>query len=672
MAASSLEITRWVAEVLASSETSWATTKMRSCSQTPLMAAGLLLVQSTFVSPQNTLPPSLASATELIITATTGGDPVVTFMPSQNPNYTTITQTVTTTNQYNQSIIILPFGIIWAPVPPVPPVPPQIPIETVPSVPTGDGENPCSTFSMSGCTVTVTYTSQEDTGWTRTETDECTQVPTVCELPFVEATSTITPEPTPWAEVTALPDDTVPKPAPSGGPNAAQWFKDMFKRLGIDANEGIPDPVCHDSELGAPREEDNGWDGVGAAVDRWCQDLDGDELAPAPNGVDTAFERNTFYHHSFWLSARYRYGSPFECGDKVTISPKECVQVLTNAMAECDGESKSTHGVSGFGDCIVYNITMAKGMDDASPPWDPLPSPKCDGSTSEVARNFVEALSEVFCEAAKDTDQDNFSKVLTRHDIPSSSSSSSSSNLAAAGEMTELRKRAPPPSPESYDGYEFEFTWDAAGDDDVPPGGCRIECGDAYRRLGQECGRGGWQGANMRDGGSMDAGCGAWSYKITPPPDPSDDDVTATKPPGPAKCYKAKSDKCAMYDAQPWIAHDKSDTFCDDHADYSMYPSWEGLEDSSKDFMKDIGWYWKVVWKAGCQDADESSRNLAQPIDGFSCKDAMRMAFDGCTGNKGRGGMVEVGCIEYHFNPTSRSTLANIASECDRPRQEFE
>jgi hypothetical protein len=313
-------------------------------------------------------------------------------------------------------------------------------------------------------------------------------------------------------------------------------------------------------------------------------------------------------------------------------------------------------------------------MDDASPPWNPLASPKCEGDDSAVRSNFVDALVDVFCDAAKDNKNDEFSKVLTNHDLEGRDISgrgllNSGLGVESVGwllgeETADLRKRRPPASPNSYEGYEFTFSWNAAEN----AGNCRIDCQDAYRRLTRECGRGGAYGDGMRNKGSMDAGCGTWGYSIDAPPDPSDDDVTATKPSGPAKCYKTKAlDKCLVFDAQPWIAHDKSDTFCDDHADYSMYHSWGGIEDSSKDFYKDIGWYWKVLWKENCHDADATNRNLGQPISDFSCKEAMRMAFDGCTSNKGRGGMVEVGCVEYHFNPVSRSTFGNLASECVNP-----
>lgn len=61
---------------------------------------------------------------------------------------------------------------------------------------------------------------------------------------------------------------------------------------------------------------------------------------------------------------------------------------------------------------------------------------------------------------------------------------------------------------------------------------------------------------------SLDAGCGAWRYSIAAPPESSEDGVTVVKRSVPAKCYKRKAkDSCKICDAQPWIAHGKSDMF---------------------------------------------------------------------------------------------------------------
>lgn len=132
-----------------------------------MVAAFVILASIAAALPQDvpvtTAPPVTSS--RLIVTATTGDHPVVTFMPSQDPAYTNATQTLTTTNSFNQTILVLPLGIIWAPVPPVPPIPPEPPIEVVPDVPDGDGDGPCTSFSMTECSVTVSYTS-ESSYWT--------------------------------------------------------------------------------------------------------------------------------------------------------------------------------------------------------------------------------------------------------------------------------------------------------------------------------------------------------------------------------------------------------------------------------------------------------------------------------------------------------------------------
>lgn len=133
------------------------------------------------------------------------------------------------------------------------------------------------------------------------QTDSCTQLPTGCEITFVDGTTTITPSPTPQAQITALPvGDGL-------GPDTHQddladydgtWFINMFKRLGIAANEGIPDPVCQKYDLSAPQREGDGNPDVTSEAEEWCDEVDGKKLVKSSKGVDTQFKRWTYYHQS--------------------------------------------------------------------------------------------------------------------------------------------------------------------------------------------------------------------------------------------------------------------------------------------------------------------------------------------------------------------------------------
>lgn len=72
----------------------------------------------------------------------------------------------------------------------------------------------------------------------------------------------------------------------------------MFKRLGIAANEGTPDPVCQKSDLSAPQREEDGDPDVTSKAEEWCDEVDGKKLTKSSDGVDTEFKRWTYYHQS--------------------------------------------------------------------------------------------------------------------------------------------------------------------------------------------------------------------------------------------------------------------------------------------------------------------------------------------------------------------------------------
>ncbi|KAJ8126025.1 hypothetical protein O1611_g7612 [Lasiodiplodia mahajangana] len=519
---------------------------------------------------------------------------------------------------------------------------------------------------MSTCTKTVSYTS-ESTGWSKITPGADACVPTeTCVLPFGETTTTIEPSVSQWVAATGIPGPAgvIPKP---GTDSLSREFVDelqqLYKELGIERDYGIPDPTCQRSKLYAPQREGDGSPDVSSTFEKWCKDMAGTKVVKAPEGTDTFFNRFGFRDYSFWLSANSRYRSPFDCGDETTIDEHECVNTLNSAMITCDPDSGATHGASKDGRCLQYNITLSWSIDDQSPPWNPLPEPQCEGSSSGVYYTFFDALFPKFCQAADDNDDDEFSRTFTNKDIDTDESTADIS-------VGELRKRTPPASPNSYDGYKFHFDWSAHNGG--PP--CRKSCHRAFQDFANVCGVTGGMENAMTKQGSIDVDCGVYRYNIEippPPPEPSYTTIPAANPTRPVGCYKENTD-CTLYDADPDTAHEKTDTFCDDHADYAGHLGWDGIEDSSKDVGQYIGWYFKVEWKKDCKDPDRTFLNVGQPIKSYSCKEAFRLAFDGCTDNGGRGGLVEVGCLQYFFNPTDRPDFSHVADSCLNPYGPFE
>ncbi|KAI2601699.1 hypothetical protein GGR54DRAFT_96941 [Hypoxylon sp. NC1633] len=145
----------------------------------------------------------------------------------------------------------------------------------------------------------------------------------------------------------------------------------------------------------------------------------------------------------------------------------------------------------------------------------------------------------------------------------------------------------------------------------------------------------------------------------TTPTVPSSTGLHTTAPASPVDCYNSLELSC-YHDVDPDTAHSKSDKFCSDHASIIELSNGPEIQYTSNEFLDLISYYWKISRKPNCV-ADQVS--VGQPIPGFSCPKAMRLAFDGCN-NGGHGGTVEVGCLVYRFNPVNRYDGGEDDSDC--------
>lgn len=78
-------------------------------------------------------------------------------------------------------------------------------------------------------------------------------------------------------------------------------------------------------------------------------------------------------------------------------------------------------------------------------------------------------------------------------------------------------------------------------------------------------------------------------------------------------------------------------------------PDWEGA----------VGWrrnpHWisynvKVEWKPGCTMPGEGTMRVDEPGMGVACHDLIYNTWKNCKHNGGRGGKIDFGCLEYHYN----------------------
>ncbi|KAI2623173.1 hypothetical protein GGR54DRAFT_596846 [Hypoxylon sp. NC1633] len=122
------------------------------------------------------------------------------------------------------------------------------------------------------------------------------------------------------------------------------------------------------------------------------------------------------------------------------------------------------------------------------------------------------------------------------------------------------------------------------------------------------------------------------------------------------KCYSSLMLSCYNV-VPPDTAHSMSDKFCSDFGSITGFsgPNWPAIQYALNEFSALISYNWRVSWKSGCVANGQDTWNVGQPIPGFTCQQAMRMAFDGCvkTGKGGRGGRVVVGCLVFDFSPVN-------------------
>lgn len=175
-------------------------------------------------------------------------------------------------------------------------------------------------------------------------------------------------------------------------------------------------------------------------------------------------------------------------------------------MIACDPNSGASHGASLTGSCIQYNITLSTDTDPQNPPWNPLPQsalPVCDTLVSSgINNNFFAGLYPQFCNLIEGGDKT----------IPATSDFTNTDFKAPS--KRSLDPRTPPASNKEYDGSKFHFKWTGSS------GTCRTDCYGAYQSImTSSCGNSGSQSNSMTLEGSVNVGCGTYTFAIENPAD---------------------------------------------------------------------------------------------------------------------------------------------------------
>jgi hypothetical protein len=194
------------------------------------------------------------------------------------------------------------------------------------------------------------------------------------------------------------------------------------------------------------------------------------------------------------------------------------------------------------------------------------------------------------------------------------------------GKKLRIMKRTPPPNPGAYDSYSFKLDFKP-----VAETSCRSSCVDAFAKIATSpCGHQGGEQNSMTAKGSLDVGCGTYSYEIT------NEDAPAVQEP-------SKPSLTTQY-CFP------SDAF-GDHGDVSPdfqeeYAGWACVGTALRSIKKDdpstfINWNtttnkvpykYSVTWEPDCESS-ETEMNLYQPMpddEDANCMSMMRNNYKNC------------------------------------------
>ncbi|KAH8908289.1 hypothetical protein BR93DRAFT_475403 [Coniochaeta sp. PMI_546] len=220
-------------------------------------------------------------------------------------------------------------------------------------------------------------------------------------------------------------------------------------------------------------------------------------------------------------------------------------------------------------------------------------------------------------------------------------------------------KRTPPANPSSYKDWTFALNYAP----NEKGGICKLDCNAAYSKFASACAASS-PGVYMYEKGSMDVGCGTFAYQINKPgPDRSKAD-----PPVPLKensrfCYKTE-DFGLGGDVQPDTVKRNSGYACAGVAlqEYII------KKDDKKSFRQTFTggsppYQYNIWWKEGCTlENGMTSAYAADPYmqgadAGYTkCQETLISAYEGCTANGGRGGILQVGCLMFEFSASDQKS----------------
>ncbi|KAH8719332.1 hypothetical protein GQ44DRAFT_809724 [Phaeosphaeriaceae sp. PMI808] len=258
---------------------------------------------------------------------------------------------------------------------------------------------------------------------------------------------------------------------------------------------GGDDPLkCLNLGYGAKHED------IKKSATDWCKSVNGKKVTKTGDG-DVLYKRFAYDYYSYWLGAQYDGASGGNCGDSADVKEINCVSTMLEELDDCNSGDPEFKGAELTDGCVKYHISLSRSTNDNDPPFKQLPqnSPECakgDVDVTPVAFNFWQGVSKKFC-----------------NDVGDGKSAKKAELKNTDLQTRSLFRRTPPPSSKSYPDWKFFFEWEPKGS-----GSCAKTCEEAMGTFANSCGHYGGQQNSMVKKGSIEVGCGKYSYSLEGPP----------------------------------------------------------------------------------------------------------------------------------------------------------
>ncbi|KAJ4295621.1 hypothetical protein N0V90_007634 [Kalmusia sp. IMI 367209] len=273
-------------------------------------------------------------------------------------------------------------------------------------------------------------------------------------------------------------------------PNPVEWPREDQSIMNFDP-ESLPkispssysyggdDPLkCQDLSYDAKRDD------LKESIAEWCKSVDSKEVTKSGD-TDFVYKRFDYDYYSYWLAAGYDGALGGNCGDKAKVTEINCVSTMLEELDDCNIGQDRFKGAELTDGCVRYQITFSRSKNDHDPPFKQLAqeSPDCakgDDDVSPVTYKFWKGVSKKFCNEVGD------GKSAKKADLKNTDLQTRS-----------IFARTPPPSDKAYPDWKFHFEWEPKG------------------------GHYGGQQNSMVKKGSIEVGCGKYSYSLEGPPEAS-------------------------------------------------------------------------------------------------------------------------------------------------------